>query len=245
MSEIIRVCLDKKLPPELEKRAKELAVAANPANAPRPATPFEIAADWRYLWPPGSILNVRFLGGAPQIRQRVEHYAHQWEEFANIKFNFVTSGPAQIRIAFMEGDGSWSYLGTQALIFSDQQIPTMNYGWLQPTTDEEEYARVVLHEFGHALGCIHEHQHPENGIPWDKEKAYAYYGQQGWTRSEVDTQVFQQYSADITRASDFDRDSIMMYPIPEQITVGDFAVGWNRQLSELDKKFISQLYPFA
>ena len=191
VSETIKTCLDKLVPPELEDLAKQLAATENPANRPRQTTPFEMAADWRYLWRPGSTLTVRFLGGDPAIRAKVEHYAHQWEQFANIKFQFVTSGKAQIRVAFIEGNGSWSYLGTQALLYIDQQIPTMNYGWLRPNTDDDEYTRVVLHEFGHSLGCIHEHQHPQNGIPWDKKKAYAYYGQQGWTNEEVDFQVFQ------------------------------------------------------
>lgn len=51
----------------------------------------------------------------------------------------------------------------------------MNYGWLYPDTPDQEYSRVVLHEFGHALGAIHEHQHPEAAIPWDKPKVYEYY----------------------------------------------------------------------
>jgi Astacin (Peptidase family M12A) len=245
MSPLVKVCLDKRIPEGLEDLAKQLAESENPDNRPRAATPLEIAADWRYLWRPGSTLNVRFLGGNPRVWAKVEQYAHQWQEFANIRFEFVTSGQAQIRIAFMEGEGAWSYLGTQALLYSDPQIPTMNYGWLNAETPDDESARVVLHEFGHALGCIHEHQHPENGIPWDREKAYAYYGQQGWSRQEVDRQVFQRYSTNILRFSRFDPESIMMYPVPVQITYGNFSVGWNRCLSDDDKSFVGQLYPFA
>ena len=44
----------------------------------------------------------------------------------------------------------------------------MNYGWLTPTSDDDELRRVVLHEFGHALGLIHEHQNPEGGIQWNE-----------------------------------------------------------------------------
>ena len=55
-----------------------------------------------------------FLGGEASVRAKVEHYAHQWEDFANIKFQFVDSAQAEIRIAFQAGAGSWSYMGTDA-----------------------------------------------------------------------------------------------------------------------------------
>ena len=66
----------------------------------------------------------------------------------------------------------------------------MNYGWLEPDTELREYQRVVRHEFGHALGMIHEHQNPaaQGQIPWDKPKVYAYYAQQGWNKDDVDFQ---------------------------------------------------------
>jgi hypothetical protein len=123
----------------------------------------------------------------------------------------------------------------------------MNFGWLTKTTADSEYSRVVVHEFGHALGCIHEHQNPNTNIPWDKDAVYKYY--QGppnnWTKSQVDINLFTRYSADITNATQFDRESIMLYPIPNEFTIGDFEVGWNTMLSALDKEHIGKLYPMA
>ena len=46
---------------------------------------------------------------------------------------------------------------------------------INDSTSEEEFARSILHEFGHALGMLHEHQSPANGIPWDETKLYDYY----------------------------------------------------------------------
>lgn len=123
----------------------------------------------------------------------------------------------------------------------------MNFGWLTRSLGDDEYSRVVTHEFGHALGCIHEHQNPSSNIPWDKEAVYEYY--QGppnyWTREQVDLNIFTRYGADITQFSEFDPQSIMLYPIPDELTLGDYEVGWNRVLSETDKHFVAALYPFA
>jgi hypothetical protein len=35
----------------------------------------------------------------------------------------------------------------------------------------------------------------------------------------------------------------MIYPIPNDLTIGDFEVGWTMDLSETDKAFIATLYP--
>ena len=68
----------------------------------------------------------------------------------------------------------------------------MNFGWLRPGTPLEEYMRVVLHEFGHALGLIHERQNPSGGIQWNKPVVYRYY--QGppnfWVPQQVDINLF-------------------------------------------------------
>jgi hypothetical protein len=122
----------------------------------------------------------------------------------------------------------------------------MNFGWLAPDTDDVEYQRVVLHEFGHALGCIHEHQHPEAGIPWDTEAVYARYSgpPNNWTRQQIDINLLDKYARDQTQFSQFDPESIMLYSIPNALTSGDWSVGWNTDLSETDVQFIGTVYPF-
>ena len=92
-----------------------------------------------------------------------------FDDFANVQFAFDDRADAQIRISFLQ-DGSWSYIGKDALQIPAKD-PTMNYGWLKADTEDEEYSRVVLHEFGHSLGAIHEHQSPGVTIPWDKTQS--------------------------------------------------------------------------
>jgi hypothetical protein len=205
-----------------------------------------LAAPESTLWKPGTTLHVGFLDGDPRVWKKVGKYAAKWCDHANIKFDFdyttVPNHDAEIRITFKR-PGSWSYVGTSCLKAPKAQ-PTMNYGWLKWNTPVTEYNRVVVHEFGHAIGCIHEHMSPEAKIPWDKPRAYAYYmSTQGWTEQDVDVNLFQLYDESTTRASEFDPTSIMIYPIPNDLTIGDFEVGWTMDLSETDKAFIATLYP--
>lgn len=194
-------------------------------------------------WPNGSTLRVRFLDGDPGVQAKVKKYANVWSEFANIKFAFGNDPHAEIRITFLL-DGSWSTIGTDALTVPDDQ-PTMNFGWLDPTTPDQEYSRVVTHEFGHALGLIHEHQNPAGGIKWNKPVVYRYY--QGppnrWSKSQVDLNLFKTYSKSQTQFSNTDPRSIMMYPIPAGFTTDGLVVGMNTALSATDKAFIAQIYP--
>lgn len=194
-----------------------------------------------YKWQPGQTLRVRFLDGDPIVQQKIEAVAHEWSQYINIYFEFGNDPDAEIRISCTPG-GSWSYIGTEALTIAPDQ-PTMNYGWLYPDTPDEEYSRTVLHEFGHALGMIHEHQHPEAGIPWNRDAVYRYYMQENnWTREDVDHNLFAQYGKDVTQFSHFDPQSIMLYPIPRGLTTNGFEIGWNNYLSETDKAFMSEVY---
>jgi hypothetical protein len=119
----------------------------------------------------------------------------------------------------------------------------MNFGWLTPATQESEYERVVLHEFGHALGLLHEHQNPAGSIPWNVEAVYSYYREtQGWDQQKTYNNVIRKYNEEETNHTRYDSRSIMEYPIPEELTLNGFHVGWNRNLSETDKLFIRSQY---
>jgi hypothetical protein len=56
--------------------------------------------------------------------------------------------------------------------------PTMNLD-LTDSTPEPELKRQVIHEFGHALGCIYEHCSPGADIQWNFEEVYSYYQKRG------------------------------------------------------------------
>ena len=89
---------------------------------------------------------------------KVKAVAKEWEEFANIHFQFVEDGHATIRIAFKEEEGSWSAIGKELQMFPET-MHNMNYARVSSTPEiTEEEKGVILHEFGHALGYIHEHK---------------------------------------------------------------------------------------
>lgn len=249
MAETLKICTELSLPEEMREKAAADAIAENPENLPSlmPSSSVGVHADRSLMalisgkkWARGRVLDVSFIGGNAAVIEKVIRYARKWEEFAEIRFNFVDRN-GTIRIAF-DPPGSWSNLGTDALQIPANK-PTMNFGWLKPNTEDDEYSRVVIHEFGHALGCIHEHQHPTAGIPWNKEAVYKYYkDSQNWNKAKTDNNIFRKYSAAITNFSEYDKFSIMHYAVPKALTIGGYEVGWNRILSRTDKRFIAEIY---
>ena len=202
-----------------------------------------LAVSRETLWKPGQEITISFIGGDKFQRGYTMEYMVEWLLHANIRFKFLENGKkGQVRIAFKQGDGSWSYVGKQAL-FVKADEPTMNFGWLDRDTDQKEWERVVVHEAGHMLGAIHEHQSPAAKIQWNKPVVYDYYWKtQQWSKQQVDQNIFETYSRGVTN-SVFDPDSIMLYPIPPEFTLDGFTTGWNTSLSERDKEFIGEVYP--
>ncbi|KAJ9643566.1 hypothetical protein H2199_004245 [Coniosporium tulheliwenetii] len=120
----------------------------------------------------------------------------------------------------------------------------MNYGWFNEDTSEQEFSRTVIHEFGHALGCVHEHQSPNAFIDWDRDAVYAEFALQGWSSSDVDNNIFNRYTAAATEESLFDINSIMMYFFPGRLVKSNVGSPVNYVLSVTDKAMINTIYPF-
>ncbi len=235
MSEpVITFCIEQIIPPEYLPIARETAIAENPANA----SPFEAAAERSKLWKPGRTVRVRFLDGTAEAHALVERYARQWCDHANIHFDFGDHAHAEIRISFSRG-GSWSAVGTDALMTAvfPAHAPTMNFGW----RDEA----VVLHEFGHALGLIHEHQNPAQAIQWDEDAVIDYLSgpPNYWPESRTRANVFERYAAEQTQFSAFDPASIMLYYFPAEFTRNRQPFAQNKVLSAQDTRFIAECYP--
>ena len=253
----VRICVDRVIPLKWKAQAAELAVKENPANGPRglrmmpgaSSHPLKMALFTGKRWKPGRTLGVRFLDGSKTQRSTTERFAKVWEKYANIKLKFGAAPKAEVRISFEADPGSWSAVGTDSLLRETFPVaePTMNFGWLRDDTELEEYRRVVLHEFGHALAAIHEHQNPKGGLRWNEKAVYAYFSgpPNNWSKEEIDFNILQKYKLDQLNATDFDIKSIMLYSFPPEFIQGGKGTPNNTDLSTGDKKFIGRMYSRA
>jgi len=156
------------------------------------------------------------------------------QPLVGIQFEFVNRN-GNIKIGFDTNEGAYSYVGTDCLQYSNEK--TMNLGWLDVGT--------IIHEFLHALGCIHEHQNPKNNsIDWNKNKVYCWAKQtQDWNPEVTCHNIFEKYNQEQLNGSDFDIDSIMLYFFPDKFTNNNKGTKQNFVLSETDKQWLKNMYP--
>ncbi|MEW6705276.1 MAG: matrixin family metalloprotease [Pseudomonadota bacterium] len=254
----VRICFERIIPDELDpermvrrqmrQQMVDAAGGARRLKAEGVAHVARMAVVNSKKWPLGSTLRCRFLDGSAKMRNTVTRIAKEWERHADIKLKFVSKGPAEIRISFYADEGSWSAVGRDALntAYFPLHQPTMNFGWLRDDTDKEEAHRVVTHEFGHALGCIHEHQSPKFTRKWNTAAVMKYF--QGppnfWTPEDIRANVLEKYSPKGLSATRFDPKSIMLYSFDAALFsdgLGD--TNENTDLSSLDKTMIAKMYP--
>ena len=212
-------------------------------------------------WRPGQIIKVCFKSGTRAAHDRVIRVAREWLSYANVQFDFEDGGVPRrcrgdedVKVDFIDNKGWWSAYGT----ISRHRDPSMNLQFLGVDTPrygngqaapEAELRRVILHEFGHALGMMHEHQSPTAGcdgeINW--EAAYQMGAKMGWDREMVHAQMRQLTNVAEFNLTTVDRKSIMHYSLaPELFRLGRGSSCWvpeNYDLSEQDKRFIAGVYP--
>ncbi|KAJ7851510.1 hypothetical protein B0H14DRAFT_2355253, partial [Mycena olivaceomarginata] len=164
--------------------------------------------------------------------------------YANLTFQRAAVGA--LRISFDPHLGSWSYVGAVNQTIPSSQV-TMNLGMVDTTTVSDDDRGSILHEFGHALGLLHEHQSlARNGnITLDEDAVYAYYMMtQNWDKAAVKAQIIDVYnSTDVSSYSALDPTSIMMYFMPAAMNIQHIDVPPNYTHSDMDKAYIVINYP--
>ncbi|MFF8731608.1 M12 family metallopeptidase [Streptomyces sp. NPDC015171] len=196
----------------------------------------------------GELRRVPWAGGEG-AREVVRACFREWQDLG-IGVTFAEVGDrheAELRIGFQPGAGSWSAVGRDALS-AGRGERTMNLGWDVSAPAERG---IVLHQIGHALGMVHEHQSPFAGLHWDDEAVYAELGgpPNYWSRETTDTNVLRQLDACEAGCSVWDPQSVMTLPFgpglvlePEQYRGGLRPSGTP---SPADKEFVLRWYPPA
>ncbi|MEU0201201.1 MULTISPECIES: M12 family metallopeptidase [unclassified Streptomyces] len=249
-----------------------LAQAPAPAFAPGLAAErLSALASGRRMWVNGTVLHYWFFdgdsdasvipvpgrgmtrrvswAGGEEQRDVVRGCFREWQDLGiGITFAEVDDrSEAELRIGFQPGDGSWSAVGREALPAGLHER-TMNFGWDLTVPGERATA---LHEIGHVLGMVHEHQSPFAGIHWDDEAVYAELAgaPNHWSRERTHYNILRKLDPDEVNGCVWDPQSIMEFPFssglvlePEQYRAGLHPPG---ALSAADKEFALRWYPPA
>ncbi len=192
----------------------------------------------------GSETFVTWKGNAAQKRAVRDAFA-QWKAVPiGLEFKEVASADeAEIRIGFMRGDGSWSWVGREILNIGAAER-TMNFGW-----DIANDADTALHEIGHTLGMHHEHQNPFAGIVWNEEAVYASLGgpPNHWSRETTHWNIIRKLPESAVQGTQWDANSVMHYGFeaglikaPPAFAGGLFPAGG---LSARDRAWLREIYP--
>ncbi|WP_194790065.1 M12 family metallopeptidase [Pseudomonas sp. UFMG81] len=240
--------LPRRITPSNLQLARELAIAENPRNAGG-----GIANGHRQkrshgtvgkLWQPGRTLWVSFLGTPDRrLKTGIFDLACQWLDLsdANLYLDLTHDNDPTAQIRVRTGRSlarNESYVGTDALTATAE---TMNLN-VQP--GDASFEHVVLHEFGHALGAEHEHQHPDAAIPWNMIEVLKQVSESlGWSYQEImEEMIGTRDDVGLVKTA-YDPTSVMHYAVPQAFTHGDWEVGLNSTLSEKDLAFMRLAYP--
>jgi hypothetical protein len=250
-----RICVEKLTP----NSRTELKQVLQSATSTKHAQKLGAAFYTKKLWPMDSKIRIGFTEtgnnlkvtktygkNIDPIQKQIENLSAQEAvkkvvreriiPLVDLDIDFVNSpDEANIRISFDPNGGAWSLVGTDNL--EEIESPTMNFGWLDAPT--------IMHEMGHMLGMIHEHQNPQGqSIEWDNEKVYEWAKQtQGWDKQTTQQNIIDKYDISSINGSSFDPQSIMLYFFPAELTTNNVGTEQNVKLSGLDVDWIYHMYP--
>ena len=166
--------------------------------------PLDAVGNLNKLWHKDD-LYVFFMAKHPQESQILQ-WASEWSDYCAIQWHKVDdAAKSDIRVDFKEGMGSWAYIGSDSK-YIPRESQTMNLGFIDKGT--------VLHEFGHTMGLIHEHQSPfDRGFEWNRDKVIEeMMGPPNfWNMERIEKNFFQRFKRSDFNGTEWDPKSIMHY----------------------------------
>lgn len=117
-------------------------------------------------WPQNSTVTIGFIGTTPDQEALVKKGFSEFTPYINLTFKYVAGTDADIRVGHNDRPGlnGYSYVGTDARK-APAGKPTL---FIDFNRKPEEIVATTIHEGLHAVGVLHEHQHPERTIEFDK-----------------------------------------------------------------------------
>ncbi len=209
------------------------------------------------LWHPTSTIKIKFLDNPdPAYVQIVQDCTAEWAQHISVKFEFVTTGRADVRLQF---DGptkyvTWSYTGTDCKFVNNQALATANFDMWDYKSDAVRRGDA-LRVLGQVLGLEFEHRHLEFDPQWrgtsdsNKEARVASYWANNIDDMDIDWDELKEYvfdpleAASITQTAAYDPNSIMVWPFPTTVLLNTTTTTGNFTLSATDIEFIKTLYP--
>ena len=205
-------------------------------------------------WVNGMTLHYYFydeapLKGDPVDVQMVRQAFAAWKGLG-LGLNIVETrdiGQAELRIAFQQGNGCWSHVGTDALNVPAPTAPTMNFG--RSLRHDPRGLDTPLHQIGHALGFPHEHQNPFACVAWDEDEVAAQLSgaPAEWTRDRYGITILNKHPRNAEGGAGWDPDSIMHYSFESGMILHpvDCRDGMARPpaFSESDRSEALKFYP--
>lgn len=132
----------------------------------------ELVYEPNKLWKRQDV-TIGFMNGNEQEQLYFRRTYFKWFAATHIRFREVPyAHGADIRVGFaLEGDSSWSIIGSDSTIFSHNI--TSGKSFIDHTRTggvslvvAHNTQRQILHEGGHSLSLNHEHFHPYANISW-------------------------------------------------------------------------------
>lgn len=190
-------------------------------------------------WPQNQVITVQLQTPTAEQKQVFEQVAKDIESLTNLTFTYPPSGPYKIRVSFVPGR-SWAYIGTDNNGVP-QTTPSMQIGF----RDGNSYYPVILHELGHSVSLLHEHQNPNEPFIFDEPVVIARLSgpPNYWNLATIRFNVLDLWARENVIATNRDDKSIMMYNLPAEFFVNKIGVTGGKVLSPQDKLFLGTLYP--